>query len=288
MNSEGCMKYSEILVNNYTDVLRCPVCGGALSGSENGKSLLCNGAKRHCFDISAKGYVNLALNQSGSGDSKEAVRSRTAFLNKGFYRPFADELLKALKKYTSGGVLVDAGCGEGYYTSIMAEEGNFRAIGFDLSKPAIESAAASASRNGSLNAAYGVAGIFSMPLKDGCADAVINLFAPCAEKEFCRVLKDDGMLIVAGAGEDHLFDFKSVLYETPYKNRIREDLPVVMKKLDGIKVRFDITLDTYEDKMNLFAMTPYYYRTSREDAEKLKADSPITTEVEFDIDIYSK
>ena len=40
--------------------------------------------------------------------------------------------------------------------------------------------------------------------------------------------------------------------------------------------------------MNLFAMTPYYYRTSREDAEKLKADSPITTEVEFDIDIYSK
>jgi 23S rRNA (guanine745-N1)-methyltransferase len=107
------MKYSEILVNKYTDVLRCPVCGGELSGSENCKSLLCNGAKRHCFDISAKGYVNLALNQSGSGDSREAVRSRTAFLNKGFYRPFADELLKALKKYTEGGVLVDAGCGEG-------------------------------------------------------------------------------------------------------------------------------------------------------------------------------
>ncbi len=282
------MKYSEILANNYTDVLRCPVCGGELLGSENGKSLLCNGAKRHCFDISAKGYVNLALNQSGGGDSKEAVRSRTAFLGKGFYRPFANELLKTLKKYTDGGVLVDAGCGEGYYTNILSSEGGFRAIGFDLSKPAIESAASSASRNGNFNAAYGVGGIFSMPLRDGCADAVINLFAPCAEGEFCRVLKDDGILIVAGAGENHLFGFKSALYETPYKNQVREDLPAWMKKLDGIKVRFDITLDTYEDKMNLFAMTPYYYRTSREDADKLKADTSIITEVEFDIDVYTK
>ena len=283
------MKYSEILAEKYTDVLRCPICGESLAPSENKKSLLCGGARKHCFDIAAKGYVNLAVGHAGGGDPKDAVRSRTTFLNKGFYRPFADDVCRAVSKYaTAGGFLVDAGCGEGYYTSLVSRACGMRAVGFDLSKSAIESAAASASRNGFDQVAYSVAGIFSMPLKDECADVVINLFAPCAEDEFLRVLKKDGILLVAGAGEDHLFGLKSAIYDVPYKNELRADLPVKMKKLESIKVRFDITLESYEDKMNLFSMTPYYYRTSKKDADKLKSETPIVTEVEFDIDIYQK
>ena len=287
--TEDVMKYSEILAEKFTDVLRCPVCAESLSSSENKKSLLCNGKRRHCFDVAAKGYVNFALAHAGGGDGKEAVRSRTAFLSKGFYRLFADEVCRLVSKYVAdGGTVVDAGCGEGYYTSLVSEKCNVRAIGFDLSKSAVESGAASASRNGCGSVAYAVAGIFSMPLKDECADAVINLFAPCAEEEFCRVLKKGGILLVSGAGEDHLYGFKSAIYDTPYKNELRADLPTRMEKLESVKVRFDITLESYEDKINLFAMTPYYYRTSREDADKLKGDAPITTEVEFDIDIYRK
>lgn len=283
------MRYSEILADKYTDVLRCPICGEGLSANENKKSLLCGGERRHCFDISAKGYVNMAVGNSGGGDGRDAVKSRTAFLGKGYYKPFADEICRLLSKYVQeGGVLVDAGCGEGYYTCLASKNCGLRAIGFDLSKPAVESAAKSASQSGLDNVAYAVASIFSMPLGDGCADAVMNLFAPCAEGEFMRVLKKGGILLVAGAGKDHLFGFKSAIYETPYKNEPREDLPVKMEKLESVKVRFNITLDSYEDKMNLFSMTPYYYRTSREDADKLKADEPIVTEVEFDIDIYRK
>lgn len=283
------MKYSDILADRFTDVLKCPVCGESISASENKKSLLCNGQRRHCFDVSAKGHVNLAVGHSGGGDGKDAVRSRTAFLSKGFYRPFADEVCQLISKYVEAGeTVVDAGCGEGYYTSLVSEQCGVRAIGLDLSKSAIESGAASASRRGLNNVAYAVAGIFSMPLQNECASAVMNLFAPCAEDEFCRVLKKGGILLIAGAGEDHLFGFKSAIYENPYKNELRADLPTEMEKLESVKVKFDITLDSYEDKMNLFAMTPYYYRTSREDAEKLKADAPITTEVEFNIDIYRK
>ena len=283
------MKYSETVWEKFTDVLKCPVCGEGLTVSDNKKSLICVGGKKHCFDVAAKGYVNLALGHSGGGDPKEAVRSRTAFLNKGFYRPFADAVSRLLSKHLKAGdLLVDAGCGEGYYTSLVANECGFRALGFDLSKAAVESAAASSSRQGLDNVAYSVAGIFSMPLQNGCADAVMNLFAPCAEDEFSRILKSGGILLVAGAGEDHLFGLKSAIYDTPYKNELRADLPTKMEKLESVKVRFDITLETYEDKMNLFAMTPYYYRTSKEDADKLKADVPIVTQVEFDIDIYRK
>ena len=68
--TEDVMKYSEMLAEKFTDVLRCPVCAESLSASENKKSLLCGGARKHCFDVAAKGYVNLALSHSGGGDGK--------------------------------------------------------------------------------------------------------------------------------------------------------------------------------------------------------------------------
>ena len=64
--------------------LICPVCKSRLEFIRDGASLACTGARRHCFDISSDGYVNLDLNHSNSGDSKEAVRARRAFLREGY------------------------------------------------------------------------------------------------------------------------------------------------------------------------------------------------------------
>ena len=59
--------------------LTCPVCGEKTSSPPllkyYGNALRC--PKNHCFDISAKGYVNLLLSQHKNvkdpGDSKEMV-----------------------------------------------------------------------------------------------------------------------------------------------------------------------------------------------------------------------
>jgi hypothetical protein len=48
--------------------------------SESGKSALCNGAKKHCFDFSADGYLSFPGNSGG--DSKAAVAERRSFLEK--------------------------------------------------------------------------------------------------------------------------------------------------------------------------------------------------------------
>ena len=264
------------------------MCGAALVCDEIGKILYCTGIRKHCFDVSAKGHVNLALNHSGGGDSKEAVRSRSAFLEKGFYRPFADKLCEILSKYVKSGTVIDAGCGEGYYTNLVAQKCGVNIIGFDLSKFGAEHGASSAKRLGIENSMFAVASIYDMPVFDGCADAVINLFAPCAEEEFKRTLKDGGVLIVVGAGEDHLFGLKKAVYDEPYKNDTRNDLPTTMKHVESFKVRFDIELTEKEDRVDLFAMTPYFYRTSREDMAKLESLECLVTEVEFDIEVYKK
>ena len=267
----------------FTDILTCPVC--KKSFGRTGNSLLCHGeGKRHCFDIARSGHVNLLCSHSGSGDDKACADSRTAFLEKDFYRPFSDEINGLLKKY---GVkrLLDAGCGEGYYTHRAANVCQ-STLGIDLSKFAIETAAKRAKREGKANELYAVAGIFDIPAADNSFDGIINLFAPCCEEEFSRILKKDGILIIGAAGKDHLLGLKEAMYETVYQNEPRGDLPNTMKLIEKKTVAFDIVLENQNDIQNLFAMTPYFYRTSKEDKEKLGRLKSLKTKVEFDIFVY--
>ncbi len=277
-----------------SDLMRCPICGAFLRISENGLSLLCGGAKPHCFDGGGGGYVPLAPRHSGGGDSKEAVRYRTAFLSAGYYRPAAEALCGLVKQYVpANGTVIDAGCGEGYYSNLVADNGCLVA-GFDLSKFAVDAAAKAAKRTRGdklSQTLYAVGSVFELPVKDGSSDAVINVFAPCAPEEYARVLKEKGILIVAGAGEDHLLGMKKVIYDDPYLNEGRRDLPEegkCFRLLDKQAVTFDITLTDPTHMEALFSMTPYYWRTSPADHEKLTACAELTTPVTFDFFVYQK
>lgn len=255
--------------------------------TEDAKSLACEGARRHIFDFSSKGYVNLALSQSGSGDSKEAVRSRSDFLNKGYYAPIKEKLCEILDKYKKSGFVVDAGCGEGYYTEGIAENVKLVA-GFDLSKFAVASTASrmGCKKDGRRFAA--VASVFELPLKSCSADALVNIFAPCAEDEFSRVLKDDGILIVVSAGKDHLMGLKRAMYSEVRRNDERADMPKKMVLATQERLSYTVNVEENEDILNLFSMTPYYWRTSRTDAEKLSGLDSLKTEIDILFTVYIK
>lgn len=269
--------------------LRCPVCDAQMCVSDNGASLVCLGAKKHCYDFSASGYVNLCPpSGSGGGDSKEAVRARTAFLNTGIYEPVAKGLRDTLVKYCSdGGLAVDAGCGEGYYSAFAAKSG-FSVFGADVSKFAVDAAAKRASRIGLDNTFFAAASVFELPLGDGTADAVINVFAPCAEKEYSRVLRSGGVLVVAWAGEKHLLGLKRAIYDNPYENIGRADLPTGLKKLSETHVSYETDIVGNEQIMSLFSMTPYYWRTSSSDKDKLLRIERLTTEIDVVLSVYEK
>ena len=268
----------------WNEVLRCPVCGAAVKKEEN--SLFCEGARRHCFDFSADGYVNLTpAHAAGGGDDATLIAARTAFLRGGYYQPLADRVCEILRSYVPKGVVLDAGCGEGYYTNRIAAAG-YPVFGFDLSKRGIRTAARAAKREGQ-SAHFAVAGIYDLPVADERADAVVSLFAPVAEAEFCRVLKKDGVLVVVGAGAEHLFSLKRVLYDVPRKNEPRADLPRGMQRLHAETLRFEMQLDAPAIAA-LFAMTPYYYRTAKEASARLLALSALSCEAEMDIAVFKK
>ncbi len=282
-------------MDGVIDHLICPICGAAMSRSEDGKSLLCAGGargnkapRRHCFDFASGGYVNLAPpSQSLSGDSREAVASRTRFLEAGYYAPIRDAVCRAVTSFGTGGLAVDAGCGEGYYTAALAQ-GCEAVLGLDLSKFGVDAAAKRARRMGLLNALFAVAGIYSIPLEDGCADSVVSIFAPCAENEFLRILRPAGILVAVGAAEDHMLGLKRAVYDSVYKNTDRADMPQCLALVDKRELRFDIAVDSNAAIRDLFSMTPYYYRTGERDLAKLYALSSLTTEVHVFVDVYRK
>lgn len=279
--------------------LICPICVSNLT-SETG-TLKCD--NNHSYDISSSGYVNLLnpgkKNNFKSGDSKEMVKARTEFLNSECYRKASETLTNIIYKliYKStynieNPILIDAGCGEGYYTLNIAKScENLKVIGFDASKYAVEHAAKTARKSDlSDRAFFAAANIFSMPIADESCGFVVNLFAPEADEEFLRILKSGGFLIVGAAGVHHLYELKEVLYGENARLNDARDIRAISGFFfeEKITSSYKIGLSSNQMIKNLFKMTPYYHKTSNEDKLKLDEVESLEITVDFNFFVYRK
>ena len=263
--------------------LTCPVCRATLSRRE--KTLCCPAG--HSFDLAKQGYVNL-LRSGGKqhGDNALMVEARRRFLSEGHYKPLADALQAAVSTHLSkDSVLLDVGCGEGYYTAaIRAAVGKEADLyAFDISRDALKAAA----KRG-LDATLFVASAYDVPIADDSMDGVCLFFSPYAREEILRVLKRGGFFFMAIPAERHLFGLKQVLYDKPYLNRPEDTKIEGLRLLSDTRISGEITLRDKESIAALFAMTPYYYKTSARDKEKLASLSTLTTETDFRLLVYQK
>ncbi|MBE6912159.1 MAG: methyltransferase domain-containing protein [Ruminococcaceae bacterium] len=263
----------------------CPVCRTGLFKTE--KTYICQNG--HSFDIAKKGYVNLLMSQKGTqhGDDKTMIASRTDFLNRGFYNPLSEKICECINRHCKENtIILDAGCGECKYTADIFESlkgKNPTVIGVDISKEALGFANR---RTNKLNLA--VASCADIPVEDGSADVLVNIFAPFMPEEFKRVIKRDGIIIRVYPLAKHLWELKELIYDVPYENPetdMEEEGLTLVEKLD---VKYDMEFKTNEDIMSLFKMTPYFYRTSEEDKKKLEEVKSLTCRAEFGIAIYKK
>ena len=249
-----------------------------------GRALRCLGARTHCYDVARSGYLNFTSPADGTGDGKDAIKARSLFLNAGYYAPLS-EAVNAILDRLEAKTVIDCGCGEGYYTNRMARDRDV--IGVDLSREGIDHAAKYA-RTYQTGASFFVGSLFKLPVLGESIDVVTNLFAPCAEDEFLRALRPGGYVCLVGAGERHLMGLKSVLYENPYLNPGRADLPTKMEQILCDRLSYTVTVKGREEIDALFSMTPYYWRTSERDRAKLASVSELTTEVDFDLYVFKK
>lgn len=267
-------------------VLICPVCKSQLNRCEGG--LAC--AAGHRFDRAAKGYTNLLLgSRAQHGDNAEMVAARRRFLDSGAYARLAKTISDVLAKHAPETALVlDAGCGEGYYTARVAKEHpDMRIFGIDVSKEAIRAASSRPALKQGRVELY-VAGVYALPFSDGALDAVLSVFSPFAGEEFRRTLQAGGLLVSVIPGARHLWELKSVLYDVPYENSVADYAVDGFSLLEKIELHDRILLKTPEQIRDLFAMTPYYHRTPRQGHERLERLAELETEVSFEVLVYRR
>ncbi len=260
----------------------CPKCGESLTLIE--KSYKCpNG---HCYDVSRSTHVNLlpvnVKNSNCPGDNEEMVKARVVVMDKGYYGNLANYIADKIKDVNPQ-VILDAGCGEGYVSGELKKfYPEATVIGTDISKSAVITA--SKKRKA---VQYAVASSMRLPIKGNSVDVLICAFAPVFSEEFSRVLRNKGLFIRVTPDVKHLFNLKSVLYETP---RVNELDPI---EIEGFELISEETVTKSLDFVNeeiyaLIKMTPYFYHTPKDRIELVSNINSLNINTEFNVRIYQK
>ena len=114
------------------------------------------------------------------------------------------------------------------------------------------------------------------------------MFSPLAVDEISRVLRKGGIFVMAIPGEEHLFGLKSATYNLPYKNEVRpKDIPGFCLISDE-RVRYEMHLTSSDEIRALFMMTPYAYRTGKEERERVLSLDELRTDADFYVLAYRK
>lgn len=270
-------------------MLLCPVCSKPLFREE--RRYLC--PEQHSFDLSKEGYVHLLtanrMHSKAPGDDKGMAAARNRFLSGEYYAPLREKLQELAIKYTTEApAVLDSGCGEGYYTAgiarVLADEGRRATVtGIDISKFSLRWAA-----KRSKEVEFAVASAYHLPVAGESIDLLVNCFSPLGLEEFRRVLKPGGVFLYVVPARRHLWQLKEVLYERPYENTEERIEYEGFQYEEVVQVREGIRLPDTQAMLDLFQMTPYYWRTPKSGLERLKTLDTLETEIAFDIHVLRK
>lgn len=253
------------------DNLACPIDGSPLQAVD-GAALRC--ASGHSFDRAREGYYNLlAVQHKASrdpGDSKAMVAARRRFLEAGYYAPVADLLTKQVLEISGRAdeakafTVLDAGCGEGYYVAAIAraaasrDQPRLQLSGIDISKWAARAAA----KRGTA-CFWAVATNRHLPFAPGSIDLIVSMFGFPLWDAFAAVQSENGCVLLADPGPDHLRELRAVIYP-----EVRPTAPPSLAAAlqtgyrvdDERRVAFQVALASAAAIGDLMTMTPHDHR----------------------------
>jgi len=276
------MKIAKVYDNfkDFASLFRCPICKSNM-GFQNGASLVCE--NRHCFDLSKTGYINLLQKQVKTPYSKELFESRRRVFSAGFYDKIIDKLEEIIAKHVANKevTLLDAGCGEGFFTTQLTKDsdGKRHVFAVDIEKDAVIMAA----RQAPLVKCF-VGDLANLPLQANAIDVILNIFSPACYEEFGRVIKGNGIVVKVVPQKNYLLELrnsaKGQLSRDEYSNV--QVLALFEENMDVLEVqRVTYTLPLLESQLaDFIAMTPMMFNVDKE-----SMDLEAITEITIDVDV---
>ena len=196
-------------------MLACPICGGALARED--QRLCCPAG--HSFDIARQGYANLLRNQTSQ---QHYDRASFAMRRRVFQSGLYDAIAHTIAELASDAVerieardaeraerlaIVDAGCGEGFFSRAVRTACTAPLCAFDISRDSIQLAATTDPCD---NIVWIVADLATIPVQTGCAACVLDIFSPANYREFARVLDASGCIVKAIPTAQHLKEIRQL------------------------------------------------------------------------------
>ncbi|TWX72504.1 23S rRNA (guanine(745)-N(1))-methyltransferase [Colwellia sp. C1TZA3] len=265
----------------------CPLCSFTLLNQEN----IFRCENNHSFDLAKENYLNLLPVQfkhsKNPGDNKAMVAARRAFLEQGYYQPLVDRLValyqeKMLTNANKPTIVLDAGCGEGFYTHQHKDTEN-TVYGVDIAKEAIKKAGKKYPQ-----CHFSVATLSKLPFTDSLFSWIVSVYAPILEKEFTRVLSAGGFLLTVTPAKQHLMQLKKHIYHDA-KEHDEEKLPIEhLALVHQENISYKMRLKTGQDTLNLLAMTPFAFKASEETKKILLNKHGFICQADFLIRLYQK
>ncbi|GAA3791245.1 rRNA (guanine-N1)-methyltransferase [Sphaerisporangium flaviroseum] len=302
------------MLADAVEYLICPICRGDLA--IQGAVVRCG--QGHAFDVARQGYVSLLTGSGvpGTADTPAMVGARAEFLGAGHFASLSGRLrdLSGRLPEPDGGppepdgrppepdgrprepaggraarrVVLDAGAGTGHYLAETLGPGDV-GIALDISKHALKRAARAHPRIGAV-----VADVWRpLPVKDACADVILDVFAPRNGPEFARVLRPGGTLIVVTPTPRHLSPLVDRLgllsVDESKSRRVEEALAGRFTEIDQVIEEAEMRLD-HQAVETVAGMGPSAWHTDpvalRREISHLP--SPMTVKMSCQISLFRK
>ena len=251
-------------------------------------------ANGHRFDTNRRGFASLIVGSHKLiGDSPAMLDARDIFLERGWYTELRTAL-GTLVAAESPRRIIDIGCGTGYYLRGVLDEATataaadspagpgVRALAMDLSAAAV-ARTVRAGLGATVSTAGLVADVWSpLPIRDGAADVVINVFAPRNPAEFHRILAPGALLAVVVPHPSHLQELRAAGLALGVHGNKTEDLIGSLAAGFALESTEDLsrvlTLSP-DDVAALIGMGPSSHHTPHHAASAGPSGQPTSTDV---------
>ena len=211
--------------------LSCTVRGCGAPLHQANRFFICD--RGHSFDIARSGYVSVLQPQDrkslDAGDSRAAVQARTDLLKAGVGVALLDAVVaRAAALHLEGQppVVVELGCGSGDTLGLLGQQREISGVGIDLSTAAASEAAR---RFASLTWVVANADR-RLPLLDSSVDLVLSIHARRNPAECHRILRTDGLLLVAVPGASDLIELRELVQGEAVR---RDRVPALVAEHDS-------------------------------------------------------
>ena len=258
--------------------LACPIDGSALTPGADG-SLRCENG--HSFDRAREGYFNLLLVQHKAsrdpGDSKLMVAARRRVLQAGHYAPITERTAALVKAFAAPAMrdepalILDAGCGEGYYLEQIASacaDHRFQFAGIDISKWAIQAAA-----KRDVACFWAVASNRHPPFRERSIDLILSMFGFAVWDEFAKLQAAGRHALLVDAGPEHLIELREIIYPEVKRSEaptLKASVDAGYAEVANERLQFTTTLASPAEIADLLSMTPHAHRANAEGQAALR------------------